>query len=204
MNDTHDELNAGNETYYGNYAGQYIFVTPEENILIYLRAKLDLISTIWMIIGLLMGIVFFMAIIAVAVFVVVASINSEEHSLSTAIVVAIILCAVNSIPLALILVILSKLLGEMILITPEKIIRKYGIFKTIITRKHDESIEIGVFCDNEFNLYCADVHLSYKGKTVHLLDFNEYETKTEADSEAATIFRILSRNQTHIDIKTIE
>ena len=103
MNDTHDELTAGNETYYENYAGQYIFVTPEENILIYLRAKLDLISTIWMIIGLLMGIVFFMAIIAVAVFVVVASIDSEEHSLSTAIVVAIILCAVNSIPLALIL-----------------------------------------------------------------------------------------------------
>ena len=125
MNDTHDELTAGNETYYENYAGQYIFVTPEENTLIYLRAKLDLISTIWMIIGLLMGIVFFMAIIAVAVFVVVASINSEEHSLSTAIVVAIILCAVNSIPLSLILVILSKLLGEMILITPEKIIRKY-------------------------------------------------------------------------------
>ena len=28
MNDTHDELTAGNETYYGNYAGQYIFVTP--------------------------------------------------------------------------------------------------------------------------------------------------------------------------------
>ena len=29
MNDTHDELTAGNETYYENYAGQYIFVTPE-------------------------------------------------------------------------------------------------------------------------------------------------------------------------------
>lgn len=78
MNDTHDELNAGNETYYGNYAGQYIFVTPEENILIYLRAKLDLISTIWMIIGLLMGIVFFMAIIAVAVFVVAQALTQKN------------------------------------------------------------------------------------------------------------------------------
>lgn len=204
MADLHDGLTDENESYYENSAGQYIFVTPEENILIYLRKKLGLDYIISLIIGLTMTIAFFIAVIAVAVFVVGSSINAKEHSLLTGIVVAIIFCGADALALAVIFAILKTMLGEKLLITPEMIIRKCGIFSRKTPRSHNETIEIGVYCDSEFDCYCADVQFSYGNKTDHLLDSDEFETKSEADSEAAAIFRILSGNQTHVEIKMIE
>ena len=204
MTSPHDESAAGDGAYYENSAGQYIFITPEENILIHLRKKLGLDYRITLIIAFLIVIAFFIAVIAVAVFVFVSSMNSEEHSLLTGIVVAIIFCGADALALAVIFAILKAMLGEKLLITPEMIIRKCGIFRKTTPRNHNESIGIGVYCDSEFDCYCVDIHLSHKNKNVFLFDSDEFETKSEADSEAAAIFRILSENQTHLKIETIE
>lgn len=204
MTNPHGESTAGDGAYYENSAGQYIFVTPEENILIYLRKKLGLNYMSSLIIALPVAIAFFFAVIAVAVFIVVSSMNSKEHSLLMGIVIAIIFCGADALALAVIFAMLKPMLGEKLLITPEMIIRKCGIFRKTTPRNHNESIGIGVYCDSEFGCYCVDIHLSHKNKNVFLFDSDEFETKSEADSEAAAIFRILSENQTHIKIETIE
>ena len=129
MTSPHDESAAGDGAYYENSAGQYIFITPEENILIHLRKKLGLDYRITLIIAFLIVIAFFIAVIAVAVFVFVSSMNSEEHSLLTGIVVAIIFCGADALALAVIFAILKAMLGEKLLITPEEKQRREIIMK---------------------------------------------------------------------------